>query len=84
MNQSNTDAIHFFYSLSFKKKHTRGVRETNALLPRPRRKKKENLGTGLARILPLAPSALSGPQIPLTPFMYDQVELLPLNNETGD
>lgn len=39
MNQSNTDAIHFFYSLSLKKKHTHGVRETNALLPRPGKKK---------------------------------------------
>lgn len=47
-------------------------------------KKRENLQTGLARSLLLVPSPLFGPQIPLTPFMYDQVELLPLNNETGD
>lgn len=55
MNQSNTDAIHFFYSLSLKKKkaHTRGEGDkcTSASTGK---KKKENLGTGLARILPLA------------------------------
>lgn len=72
MNWTDTDIIFFFYFLSFKKSAHRGW--ARQMCPCCRWKnKREYIWTGHTQLDSRTSHSSSAPQIPLTPFMYDQV-----------